>query len=673
MLKKILKLGLFVLLMSIIFGMFLYDVEQYSIRKVNNFFEYTNNYSPIKTFGKISNVEENKKFTKIIKDVSKENNLFFLKRVVNESYSIKEGINFSFLPFEEITLYTPNVKKNRKYQPPLGISTLSIESIDSDKAVKELEGQFFLKTMNRNKYNKAINEIRERFNEEFKTNYSFNDFADFEKKQSFQLGIDTDMYNIKEYLKIGIIFLFVMLSFWVVSSRVKIKILRSNGYSLISIANNLIGKRFFGIIIVILALIEIFTRMNNLGFLSSIFKLLFVVYLWIIFMLTLTVKLNKKNGKTSLWLNNGIPIVVKTIFLILLVVASLDLTSIIVTASGLSLEKEVPQEIRKDNYYVYFPIVVGKNSLEFEHDHNYENKGKPEIYRFLNKKGSLIVNIKGYEFEANQIFGRDIKLNPNYLKKFALYDVNGNRVQIKESEKKRILLIPERIKKNHSELEKIKKYYYQDLKKFENKQTKIIYIKDNQPIYTFVPKKPWIDDYPILNILTTSNSSEFERESFNGDEYPPLKVKTKGLSMTKLKSLIKKNNLKDNLLSFIPFEKAEVTLIKQLSGSFTYLISSFMLTFFSFVIVCVLTTIYYFNSNERKFHLLRLNGYSFFGTYNQVFFGIIGEIALGILLTTIMSKLSKELVINMLVAILLDFLIVCVTLLIIEKKNQGGI
>ncbi|BAV02884.1 hypothetical protein [Lactococcus formosensis] len=79
------------------------------------------------------------------------------------------------------------------------------------------------------------------------------------------------------------------------------------------------------------------------------------------------------------------------------------------------------------------------------------------MYRYLNQKGSLLVSIQHYNTKENEVFGREIQLNPNYLKKFEILDENNQRVFIEESEEKRILLIPERFK-GTDDLKKIEEY-----------------------------------------------------------------------------------------------------------------------------------------------------------------------------------------------------------------------
>lgn len=206
---------------------------------------------------------------------------------------------------------------------------------------------------------------------------------------------------------------------------------------------------------------------------------------------------------------------------------------------------------------------------------------------------------------------------------------------------------------------------------FEEKLTEIIYIKDKQPVYSFVPNKPWIDDYPILDILTLKNSDSWERNIFNGDRYPPIKIKTAGQLSEKLNELLEKNQLMDNLPSFVPYEKADITLIKSLSGSLGYLLTSSLLTVFVFSIVCLLTTAYFFQYNKKKFYLLRLNGYSFFETYASVFLLLLFELMIGLSIAILLSEVSKEFVINIFLAMVLNVIIVSMTLFRVEKRKSN--
>jgi len=676
--KRILKFNLTILLLSILFGMFIFQVEQYSRDKVTDFFRYTDSYSPVKKTKKITNKKENDSAIDIIENISKQEGLFTLYKVVDQGYFIEEGINFKFLPKEEIIFYTPNTYQKSAYTPPLSKSVLTIDSIDNLKNKNEFEWQVFIKTEDKNKYKDTVEQIKNAYNKAFDENYTYKDFADFEKSESYELSSGRDIYNISSYLKIGIAFFTVMLSFWIFSVHKKIHILRQNGYSIVASINNFIGKGDATCILATIALLTYLlgtiSRIYCVNFMINIGLLLSLSYVWLMMMVYVVERLNRrkkesKNKAEKLFIHL-LPTAIKLIFLMMLVVTHLDLARIMYEASNITWNSEVPKKISEDNYHVFYPVVVGKNQLEFTYDKDSRAEEEEEIYRYLNQKGSLLVSIQHYNTKENEVFGRTIQLNPNYLKKFEVLDENNQRVFIEESEEKRVLLIPERFK-GSEDLTKIEEYYFKELLQFEEKLTEIIYIKDKQPVYSFVPNKPWIDDYPILDILTLKNSDSWERNIFNGDRYPPIKIKTDEKASEKLNDLLEKNKLKDNLPSFVPYEKADITLIKRLSGSLAYLLTSSLLTVFVFSIVCLLTTAYFFQYNKKKFYLLRLNGYSFFETYASVFLLLIVELMIGLSIAILLSEVSKEFVINIFLAMVLNVIIVSMTLFRVEKRKSN--
>lgn len=658
--------------------MFIFQVEQYSRDKVTDFFRYTDSYSPVKKPKKITNKKENDSAIDIIEKISKQEGLFTLYKVVDQGYFIKEGINFKFLEKAEITLYAPQMHQKSVYSPPLSKSVLTIDGIDNLKNKNEFEWQVFIKTEDKNKYKDTVEQIKNAYNKAFDENYTYKDFADFEKSENYELSSGRDIYNISSYLKIGIAFFIVMLSFWIFSVHKKIHILRQNGYSIVASINNFIGKGYATCIFASIALLTyLLGRISSIycvNFMINIGLLLALSYVWLMLLVYVVEKLGRrkkesKNKGEKLFIN-VLPTAIKLIFLMMLVATHLDLARIMYQASNITFNSEVPKKISEDNYHVFYPVVVGKNQLEFTYDKDSRAEEEEEIYRYLNQKGSLLVSIQHYNTKENEVFGREIQLNPNYLKKFEILDENNQRVLIEESEEKRILLIPERFK-GSDDLKKIEEYYFKDLLQFEDKLTEIIYIKDKQPVYSFVPNKPWIDDYPILDILTLKNSDSWERNIFSGAMYPPIKIKTAGKASEKLNGLLEKNKLTDNLPSFVPYEKSEITLIKSLSGSLSSLLISSLLTVFVFSIVCLLTTAYFFQYHNKKFYLLRLNGYSFFETYASVFLLLLFELMMGLTIAAFLSEISKEFVINIFLAMVLNVIIVSMTLFRVEKRQSN--
>ena len=317
--------------------MFIFQVEQYSRDKVTDFFRYTDSYSPIKKPKKITSKEENVRAIDIIEKISKQEGLFTLYKVVDQGYFIKEGINFKFLEKAEITLYAPQTQQKSVYTPPLSKSVLTIDGIDNLKNKNEFEWQVFIKTEDKNKYKDTVEQIKNAYNKAFEQNYTYKDFSDFEKSESYDLASGRDIYNISSYLKIGIAFFIVMLSFWIFS-----------------------------------VLLGTISRIYCVNFMINIGLLLSLSYVWLILLVYVVEKLGRrkkesKNKGEKLFIN-VLPTAIKLIFLMVLVVMHLDLARIIYQTSNITFNSEVHKKISEDNYHVFYPVVVGKNQLEFDHD-----------------------------------------------------------------------------------------------------------------------------------------------------------------------------------------------------------------------------------------------------------------------------------------------------------------
>ena len=113
--------------------------------------------------------------------------------------------------------------------------------------------------------------------------------------------------------------------------------------------------------------------------------------------------------------------------------------------------------------------------MDFIYSNRFASAADQELYETLNKNGSILVNVSDYLNEENEQFGRGIKINPNYLKKFPLADDHGNLIQVTEEEAHPVILIPERYRHTglKNNLEKITEYYQE----ISEKEPKFLFIK----------------------------------------------------------------------------------------------------------------------------------------------------------------------------------------------------
>lgn len=674
------KFGLLILYSLILAVLAFSELQKFSLEKVDNFFNYTNNYSPLKIPEKIRTSEQNEQIINLLNEVSNNNGIQYLKKVDDMGYYIKDEPAFEFLSRVNLTLYISNAKNIDIYKVPMGKSTLTIDTIDSLIEKNEFEGQFFFQTLDEAEYNELLQDFRTNYNTLFKVSFKISDFADFNHEESYVISRDNDLYNVASYLRIGIIFFLTMLVFWITLAKKKILIFRSNGYSFFSILNSLLGKTYIiAVFFLLLATISFYSRITNqfsveFALRSLVFTI--ITYGWLRFTLATFVGIvtirSESQFKINRVLNRVIPIFTKLVFLLLLVVSSLDFSIIILnsTTNILQGNSEKPNEILNEDYYVFYPVVAGKNSREFIYDKEYRLDEEEIIYEEMNTTGSILVNIDNYMFDTNEIFGRDILINPNYLKKFEIRDEDGQIVAINENEQSRILLVPASTKKNKADFDKIKNYFLTDLKQYDQKETKIIYIEDEQPIYSFVPNIGWIHDYPFLNVVTLGNSGVWEKNIINGSQFPPLKIKMNNGTKQTLSTLLTEIQMDDNLPSLIEYEKSEETFIKRTTGSSLFLISMLILNVFSFSAVIIFTTLYQYKYSLKRYLILRMNGFSFMSSYRGIFENLLLEVFFGLLIAFILSEISAVFLLNIVIAMIFNFVLVSIILLYIETKKD---
>ncbi|HGF7699896.1 TPA: DUF1430 domain-containing protein, partial [Enterococcus faecium] len=356
------------------------------------------------------------------------------------------------------------------------------------------------------------------------------------------------------------------------------------------------------------------------------------------------------------------------LFSLLLTVANVELATIVFSSSQLAVSHEPPKEIADEDYYVFYPVTIGKNHVDFIYSNRFASAADQELYETLNKNGSILVNVSDYLNEENEQFGRGIKINLNYLKKFPLIDVSGRLIQITEEETHPVILIPERYRHTDlkNDLAQITEYYQE----ISEKEPEFLFIKNNQPIYTFIPSIPWIEHYPVVEILTLKNSTYWERNILSGEIYPPLKIKIGSLSKERLFELIEESQLRDNLQLSFPYTQTEEIAVKVLSRSFHYLIQICFLTFFSFFLLSYVMLCIYFVYNCRKIAIFRSSGYSLFETYKDFFMMNLIKWGTTSVIFLFLIEREPKYLFNIFFFSFIDFILSVVFILSTEKKSQ---
>lgn len=398
--------------------------------------------------------------------------------------------------------------------------------------------------------------------------------------------------------------------------------------------------------------------------------------------------------------------------------------SILVVLIGLSLWSQytdirAKQENLKSweqskDYGIFYPVKVGYNLEDIQQGNLITTAALAgELYPVLNKMGALFIEARMYE-ERMLILNKDwegirsIKVNPNYLREFPVYDIRNNPVQISEDTSDWILLAPEKYRHKEKEIMSFFQKIRTGAKDYEgvyereehffkravpdsvkNQQIKIIWLANNQKIFSFNPKvfpaeKNIIVD-PIIQVITMKNSLCADRANMiTGDgSSDPLKMRlidrNAALTLKTLEPELKRLKLDDNVKHLITVDQFVLQKIYNLQKWMNYLLLISLGLLAGLFILVVQNLTIFFNKYQRKFIVRRLFGTDFFRTYKEYIFLFSVVWAFQLLISCIVHNAADIKLFAVAAALILFELAASViALVIIEQKNKvkvlkGGI
>ncbi|WP_258840159.1 hypothetical protein [Mechercharimyces sp. CAU 1602] len=321
------------------------------------------------------------------------------------------------------------------------------------------------------------------------------------------------------------------------------------------------------------------------------------------------------------------------------------------------------------------------------------------LYPLFNKIGSVYIDTSQYEedsllLNANTGGILSVTININYLKEFPAFDLEGNIVEVTESEIDWIVLVPEKYRDREKD---IREYFYKDkemrdfyLVKDEGQEMKIIWMENDQYIFSFNPEvfpsqfNKILD--PILHVKTENNYLFTYRSGIKGKGLSdPLKLKlidgSTSLTYEELESELKTYHLDDEvkISSLQEYVEEEVnSLQKEIN-----IISLLMLGVFgTFIFLTVQNMIIFFHEHQKRLVVKRIFGIGFYKTYCSAFSWLIFTSILFILFSRLMDLAQPPMLqsihgvmnINFLVIILIllgiEVVATVITLAVMENRNK---
>lgn len=272
---------------------------------------------------------------------------------------------------------------------------------------------------------------------------------------------------------------------------------------------------------------------------------------------------NKKPFRLVYIVNQGIR------FVLILTILVLFYNS---AESLIALSNQYKTVYQWDKYGNQFAVFDSKvtdadNTDEEQNTHILEQK-YADFYTYLNDEGAVYSSVSEYDplkvflkrdengnvkyenyFDKNWV-PKDFRpyvflVNPNYLKLYKLYDENGNIINISETQKKGIYLLPASYMGNGENLQKLfkadrtrnversQRYAGRDNDKI--KDAEIIYYKTDINVFSFDTRAGKSSDYmiknPVFKVMTQNNGLFIDKMNLNGmDVNSPLKISLNGKS-----------------------------------------------------------------------------------------------------------------------------------------------
>ncbi|HOR00032.1 MAG TPA: DUF1430 domain-containing protein [Anaerolineae bacterium] len=296
------------------------------------------------------------------------------------------------------------------------------------------------------------------------------------------------------------------------------------------------------------------------------------------------------------------------------------------------------------DYGVFYPISIEYGPEDMEAGRRIVDQALYELYPALNRLGSVLIAANSYEERAlvlNRNWNgiRSIKVNPNYLRAFPVYDADHNPVQVSEDTADWVLLVPEKYRYREKEILGYFQKYRADWKgvdegyykrtipdSLRDQRIVIVWLANDQRVFSFnpdvFPAENNIIVDPIIEVMTESNSLIADRiVARGGGATDALKIRLidrdAALTHKALKPDLERLGLDDNLKHLVTVHQFVLQEIHGLQEmlNLLWLVSLGLIAGLLTLVVQNLTI--FFNRYQRRFIVRRLFGTDFYRTYKE--------------------------------------------------------
>ncbi|CAI2671738.1 hypothetical protein AKUG0801_UNKNOWN100090 (plasmid) [Apilactobacillus kunkeei] len=328
---------------------------------------------------------------------------------------------------------------------------------------------------------------------------------------------------------------------------------------------------------------------------------------------------------------------------------------------------------KQKDFSFFYPYITGNDPEEAT-----LGQGKmldDNMYSYLNSHGAIIYD-DSYLKQPIADYLKFIKVNPNYLKEFPLYDTSGRSIHLDNNSRDVLLAIPvNKSKSTNARISDIKQISKQEIGRIPN--IKIVYISNRyNSRFKSINNGENISKYAVF-VTTKNNSSFVERNIMDGGG------PTDGLKMpigssvestyNQIKNRLIQYNYYDNYPQLIKIsdynhEEMLINIGDVLSKIITVAFGSIIT-----LILVIYAMILYFKNFKRSIFIKKMNGYNNLKAYFYFWMLMIFQY-ITITIVMYLGGLSGKLMIaTVLIVFLLELLISLIVIRVINSTNWGGI
>lgn len=594
----------------------------------------------------------------ILERVSIKTDTPFVVRSSNQGYSSKNGkINFSE-PISSITFF--GLDKSNTVVTSHGVKTsIRYESIDKIVYEQFSEGTLFYK--NTETSSKFIHLLKEELEKNIDIKF---ETQDFQNEIETSPPISYNNTNLTSIITLSLIFYFIFLYVWLLENNNKIAVYLLNGFDIEKISKKILLNKLFVVGFLTYLISSVFiVKQFNLAYTVNSILIYFVSYLITylsIFIVSKKSISNQVNNKSFSKYNHFFLYAVKIIIFSL----SLATMSGVVTLVNNAIDFNKNDGLEK--YSTLYPSIIGQHE-DLSKYISYQN-----LYQQLETLGGIHSEESTMSAQLNLPNIDSIDANDNFVNSQNLINIHGKKVEITPQEKRGIILISEKASKIKNIKSKIKSYYT-DQSYFDSGEF-VFYTLKNDQFLSILGKNKTYKKIDVISVFTKNNSDGNMILSNTQNPYAMLIPLDNSLKHTY--ESIKPSLIKDGILSMYPslikasdIPKTEI--LTTIGNPSNFIFINFFL-FSLFILMILATTSFYIKIYRKRIAVYRLQGLSFYKTYQPIIILMMIQIVIG-MLNLLVTNASINAIQLLIVYIGIEIIIVISMIYNIDKRDTLNI